>query len=82
MNSKNVMVMVTVIDWMDFLHLQAFHEAVEKAVEYKKNPEDIEDQIMEELENMWKLHITIHKLCSLINSISGSRAVGSASCGM
>ena len=40
--------MVTVIEFT----LQAFHEAVEKAVEYKKNPEDIEDQIMEELENM------------------------------
>ena len=33
--------------------LQAFHEAVEKAVEYKKDPEDIDDQIMEELEKMW-----------------------------
>ena len=34
---------------------QAFHEAVELAVEYKKDPEDIEDQIMEELENMWTM---------------------------
>ena len=34
---------------------QAFHEAVELAVEYKKDPKDIEDQIMEELENMWTM---------------------------
>ncbi len=32
--------------------MQMFQEAFEKAVEYKKNPVDIEDQIMEELENM------------------------------
>ncbi len=32
--------------------MQMFQEAFEKAVEYKKNPMDIEDQIMEELENM------------------------------
>ena len=28
-----------------------FTESIEKAVEYKKNPLDIEDQILEELEN-------------------------------
>ena len=32
--------------------VKLFQDAVEKAVEYKKNPVDIEDQIMEELENM------------------------------
>ena len=30
-----------------------FQDAIAKAVEYKKNPTDIEDQILEELENMW-----------------------------
>jgi len=29
-----------------------FNEAFEKAVAYKKDPVDIEDQILEELENM------------------------------
>ena len=33
---------------------QLFNDAVEKAVGYKKDPIDIDDQIMEELENMWK----------------------------
>ena len=31
--------------------VKLFNEAIEKAVEYKKNPVDIEDQILEELEN-------------------------------
>ena len=31
---------------------QMFQDAIEKAAEYKKNPVDIEDQILEELENM------------------------------
>ena len=31
--------------------VKMFNEGIEKAVEYKKNPVDIEDQIMEELEN-------------------------------
>ena len=31
--------------------VKMFSEAIEKAVEYKKNPVDIEDQILEELEN-------------------------------
>ena len=30
--------------------VKMFNEAIEKAVTYKKNPEDIEDQIMDELE--------------------------------
>ena len=30
--------------------VKMFTEAIEKAVTYKKNPDDIEDQIMEELE--------------------------------
>lgn len=29
-----------------------FNEAIASAVKYKKNPVDIEDQIMEELENL------------------------------
>ena len=29
-----------------------FNEAVKEATEYKKNPVDIEDQILEELEQM------------------------------
>ena len=28
-----------------------FRDAIDKAVEYKKNPTDIEDQILEELDN-------------------------------
>lgn len=32
--------------------LQLFQDAIAKAVEYKKNPIDIEDQILEELEKM------------------------------
>lgn len=32
--------------------MQLFQDAIAKAVEYKKDPIDIEDQIMEELENM------------------------------
>ena len=31
--------------------VKMFTESIEKAVEYKKNPLDIEDQILEELEN-------------------------------
>ena len=31
--------------------VKMFTEAIGKAVDYKKNPLDIEDQIMEELEN-------------------------------
>ena len=31
--------------------VKTFTDAIEKAVEYKKNPLDIDDQIMEELEN-------------------------------
>ena len=31
--------------------VKMFSEAIENAVEYKKNPVDIEDQILEELEN-------------------------------
>jgi Rab-like protein 2 len=31
--------------------VKLFTEAIELAVEYKKNPIDIEDQIMDELEN-------------------------------
>ena len=32
--------------------VKLFEDAIEKAVEYKKNPVDIEDQILEELERM------------------------------
>jgi Rab-like protein 2 len=32
--------------------VKTFTDAIEKAVEYKKNPIDIDDQILEELENM------------------------------
>ncbi len=38
--------------YFSFWSFQMFQEAFEKAVEYKKNPVDIEDQILEELENM------------------------------
>ena len=31
-----------------------FTDAIEKAAEYKKNPTDIDDQILDELERMWK----------------------------
>ena len=32
--------------------VKLFNEAIEKAVEYKKNPIEIEDQILEELEKL------------------------------
>ena len=35
-----------------FFFFKLFNDAVEKAVGYKKDPIDIDDQIMEELENM------------------------------
>ena len=37
---------------MNPTYFQMFQDAIAKAVEYKKNPTDIEDQILEELENM------------------------------
>ena len=38
--------------------VKLFNEAVKAATSYKKNPVDIEDQILEELENFWTTIMT------------------------